>query len=124
MRDIETPEDIYAIVSEFYKKLLADGRIRYVFTDVVPVIDHLEEHLQILVTFWSQALLGTGGYYNNMVGKHFLVNEKSPLTPALFEIWLDHFRTTIDENFAGAKADDMKAMAGNMAVIMQIKLGK
>jgi len=122
MRDIETQDDIYVIVSAFYKKLLADSRISYIFTDIVPIADHLEEHLQVLVTFWSQALLGTGGYYNNMVGKHFSVHEKSPLTPALFEIWLGHFRSSIDGNFSGAKADDMKSMAGNMAVIMQIKL--
>ena len=55
MNDIQTPEQIYTVVDEFYKKLLADEKISYIFTDVVQI--KLEEHLPILVTFWSQAIL-------------------------------------------------------------------
>ena len=63
MHDIQNQEDLYLIVEQFYKKLLGDPEISYIFTDVVKI--KLEEHLPILVTFWSQAILGTGGYYNN-----------------------------------------------------------
>jgi hemoglobin len=37
----------------FIKNCLADDKISYIFTDVVKI--KLEEHLPILVTFWSQA---------------------------------------------------------------------
>ncbi|HBS53799.1 MAG TPA: hypothetical protein DD806_07350, partial [Flavobacterium sp.] len=57
MKDIQTAEEIHLVVDEFYKKLLADEKISYIFTDVVKI--KLEEHLPILVTFWSQAILGT-----------------------------------------------------------------
>ncbi|HRZ74481.1 MAG TPA: group III truncated hemoglobin, partial [Flavobacterium sp.] len=64
MSDIQTQEDLYLLVDEFYKKLLADKTISYIFTDVVKI--KLEEHLPILVTFWSQGILGTGGYSKNL----------------------------------------------------------
>ena len=82
MKDIQTPEEIYIVVDEFYKKLLADDTISYIFTDVVKI--KLEEHLPILVTFWSQAILGTGGYVNNLTQIHLDVNAKSYLSKELF----------------------------------------
>ncbi len=89
MQDIQTQDDLYLLVDEFYKKLLSDDSISYIFTDVVKI--KLEEHLPILVTFWSQAILGTGGYSNNLTQIHLDVNTKSYLSPELFKIWLDHF---------------------------------
>ena len=59
MEDIQTAEEIHLVVEKFYEKLLADDSISYIFTEVVKI--KLEEHLPILVTFWSQAILGTGG---------------------------------------------------------------
>ena len=124
MHDIATQDDIYKIVDEFYKKLFADERISYIFTDVIPIHLHLEEHLQVLVTFWSQALLGTGGYVNNLTQIHIDVHLKSKLTKELFDIWLHHFETSINENFEGFTAERMKNMAHNLSTIMQIKIAQ
>ena len=77
MNDIQNQDDLYLIVDEFYKKLLSDESISYIFTDVVKI--HLEEHLPILVTFWSQAILGTGGYTNNLTQIHLDINDKNLL---------------------------------------------
>ena len=84
MKDILTQSDLYFLVDAFYKKLLNDYRISYIFTDIVKI--KIEEHLPILVTFWSQAILGTGGYTNNLTNIHLKVNELESLTPELFEI--------------------------------------
>src|SRR5215831_19783059 len=124
MQDIQTQEDIYKIVDEFYKKLFADEKISYIFTEVIPVHLKLEEHLQILVKFWSQCLLGTGGYFNNMSKIHLDVNAKSHLSKDLFNIWLSHFEASIDENFAGFNCERMKNMAHNLSNIMQIKIAQ
>jgi hemoglobin len=124
MNDIQNQEDIYIIVSEFYKKLFADERISYIFTDVIPVDKKLEEHLQILVTFWSQALLGTGGYFNNLTQIHLDVDTKSHLSKELFDIWLEHFEASINENFEGFNCERMKNMAHNLSSIMQIKIAQ
>lgn len=122
MNDIQTQEDLYKVVDDFYKKLLADDAISYIFTDVVKV--KLEEHLPILVTFWSQSILGTGGYFNNLTQIHLDLNAKSYLSKELFEIWLNHFEIAINENFQGINCERMKNQAHNLSTIMQIKIAK
>jgi len=120
MNDIQNQDDLYVLVDEFYKKLLADKAISYIFTDVVKI--KLEEHLPILVTFWSQAILGTGGYVKNLTQIHLDVNAKEYLSPELFTIWLTHFYAAVDENFKGQKAEQIKTQALSIATVMQIKI--
>jgi len=120
MNDIQTQEDLYHLVDEFYKKLLNDNSIAYIFTDVVKI--KLEEHLPILVTFWSQLLFNTGGYFNNLTQIHLDVHQKEALTPELFNIWLQHFNDTLDENFSGTNVEKMKTQALSLSTIMQIKI--
>ena len=120
MKDIENQDDLYLLVDEFYKNLLSDTSISYIFTDVVKI--KIEEHLPILVTFWSQAILGTGGYTNNLTQIHLDIDKKEHLSKELFDIWLNHFYTTVDENFIGEKAEKIKTQALSIATIMQIKI--
>lgn len=122
MHDIQNQDDLYLLVDEFYKKLLADDSISYIFTDVVKI--KIEEHLPVLVTFWSQAILGTGGYTRNLTQIHLDIDAKEHLTPELFNIWLAHFNETVDENFKGGKAEQIKTQALSIATIMQIKISQ
>jgi hemoglobin len=80
--------------------------------------------LPILVIFWSQAILGTGGYTNNLTQIHLDVNAKSYLSPELFKIWLHHFYAAVDENFKGQKAEQIKTQALSIGTIMQIKIAQ
>ena len=120
MTDLLTPKDIYTLVEAFYKKLLADKSISYIFTDIVKI--KIEEHLPILVTFWSQAILGTGGYTKNLTQIHLDIDQKEPLTPALFKIWLTHFNEAVDQNYMGHNAEKIKTQALSIATVMQIKI--
>lgn len=120
MKDIENKDDLSELVTLFYKKLLEDTSISYIFTDVVKI--KLEEHLPILVTFWSQAILGTGGYTNNLTQLHMDVNAKSYLSPELFSIWLEHFNQSVDTLFKGEKAEQIKTQALNIGTVLQIKI--
>ena len=122
MTDIQNQDDLYLLVDAFYKKLLSDASISYIFTDVVKIT--LEEHLPILVTFWSQAILGTGGYFKNLTQIHLDVNAKEYLSPELFKIWLTHFYEAVDENFKGDKAEQIKTQALSIATVMQIKIAQ
>jgi hemoglobin len=122
MKDIENQDDLYLLVDEFYKRLLADGSISYIFTDVVKI--KLVEHLPILVTFWSQAILGTGGYTNNLTQIHLDIDKKEPLTAELFDIWLGHFYTAVDTNFKGSNSEKIKTQALNLATVMKIKIAQ
>lgn len=122
MKDIENHEDLFLLVDNFYQKLLSDESIAYIFTDVVKI--HLEEHLPILVTFWSQAILGTGGYSKNLTQIHLDINDKEYLSPELFKIWLQHFFSTVDENFKGSNSEKIKTQALHIATVMQIKIAQ
>jgi hemoglobin len=122
MKDIENQHDLFLLVDEFYKRLLSDDDINYIFTDVVKI--KIEEHLPILVTFWSQAILGTGGYTNNLTQIHLDVNRKVYLSPELFKIWLRHFDYSVDGLFIGNNADKIKTNALNIATVLQIKIAQ
>jgi hemoglobin len=122
MNDIQNQDDLYQLVDEFYKRLLSDNAISYIFTDVVKI--KIEEHLPILVTFWSQAILGTGGYTNNLTQIHLEVNRKEHLTPELFKIWLNHFESSVNELFCGSNAEKIKTNALNIATVLQIKIAQ
>ncbi len=122
MNDIQNQADLYLLVDKFYKNLLNDNRINYIFTDIVKI--KIEEHLPILVTFWSQMILGTGGYTNNLTDIHLKVDRLEHLTPKLFEIWINHFNITVDQNFLGKNASEIKLQAKNLSTILQIKIAK
>lgn len=121
MKDIQSREDILLIMRKFYNKLLADDSINYFFTKTTSVSTHLETHFEILATFWEQALFLKGGYKNNMFQKHKEVHEKSTFEKHHFDTWLNHLYTTIDDNFKGENAEQMKTQALSMATVMQIK---
>ena len=118
--DITSQKDLYTLVDGFYQKLLADASISYIFTDIVKI--NIEQHLPILVTFWSQAILGTGGYTKNLTQSHLDINAKEYLSPALFKTWLHHFYLTVDELFEGENCEKIKTQALNIATVMQIKI--
>jgi hemoglobin len=122
MNDIRNQEDLYLLVNEFYKRLLIDDAIIYIFTDVVKI--KIEEHLPILVTFWSQAILGTGGYTSNLTKIHLDINKKEYLSPELFKIWLHHFNCSVDDLFSGNNAEKIKTNALNIATVLQIKIAQ
>ncbi|MFD2891129.1 group III truncated hemoglobin [Flavobacterium chuncheonense] len=124
MNDIQTREDIILIMREFYDKLLADETINFYFTKLTSIENHLDEHFEILATFWEQSLFLKGGYYNNMFNIHKNLHNKKAFSKAHFETWLSHLNTTIDENFKGNNAEQMKTQALSMATVMQIKFSQ
>jgi len=119
-RDIQTREDLHLLMSQFYKKLLTDSKISFVFTEVAKI--DLEPHLLELVDFWEQILFDTGRYRKNVLQIHQEVNQKIKLSEEHFAIWLKYFNTTIDGNFAGEIAENMKTRALSIATVMKIKL--
>ena len=78
--------------------------------------------MPILVTFWSQAILGTGDYVKNLTQIHLDIDQKEPLTPELFKIWLNHLCTNVDNNFIGEKSEKIKTHAFSITTIMLIKI--
>lgn len=121
MKEIENREDLYLLVSAFYKKLLIDNDIKHFFEDIVKN-DDLEKHLQILVDFWDNMLFYSGAYKRNAMQPHLALHLKKPFQPKHFKIWLNHFNNTIDENFIGELAHAAKTRAQSIAMVMELKI--
>lgn len=118
--DIASRQDVEKLMAEFYKLLLADDSISFLFTEVAQI--DLESHLPHLVDFWESQLLGANNYSGNPMQVHLQLNGKHPLTKRHFEIWLKHFNHTVDAHFSGTKAHLAKERALSIATVMQIKL--
>jgi hemoglobin len=94
--DITTYEDCLLLIRKFYDKLLTDDTIAHFFVDL-----DLEEHIPRVADFWAFLLIDKPGYNNNMMTAH----AKLELKEKDFERWLALFHETINEHFAGEKAE-------------------
>ncbi len=120
MNDIQTRTDIDLLMRVFYDRALADEVIGFIFSDVAHL--DLEHHLPIIGDFWESLLFGTEDYSlrgRNPLTLHKHLHRLSPLTAAHFERWLKIFSVSIDEEFAGERADFLKLRAHAIASRMQ-----
>lgn len=107
--DITTREDIDALMARFYGRAMSDPLIGPLFTDVAQL--DLEHHLPVIGDFWESTLFGSGVYSRhrrNPLIVHEELDRKARLEPRHFQRWLELFTTTIDETFAGTRADYAK----------------
>ena len=118
-KDISKREDLLLLVTEFYKKLLADDSISYLFTEVAKI--DLDHHLPVLVDFWDSILFNSNTYQKNAMQPHLVLHQKSPLQKHHFDTWLNYFKQTVDELFEGEKAFIAKERATSIATVMHIK---
>ncbi len=119
-KDIENRNDLLLLMQEFYKKLLADDSINYLFTAVAKI--NLDHHFPVLVDFWDSVLFQSGTYQKNAMQPHLALHQKSPLEKHHFNTWLGYFKTTVDELFEGQNAFVIKERATSIATVMQIKI--
>lgn len=114
MKEITDRNDIKVLVDTFYKKVKAD-------TLIGPVFAHVDwpNHLPIMYKFWSSMMLGEQSYQGNPFQKHVAL----PLRSDHFHQWLKLFTETVDENFMGERADEIKIRAKTIAGVFQHKLG-
>lgn len=124
--DIKSRDDIEIILKSFYEKAFEDSTIGYIFTNVAKL--NLEQHLPIITDFWEMILFGTINfqlkYGRSPMQKHLELNQKEPLVSEHFNAWLKLFYSTIDEHFAGEKADLAKLRAKAVANTIFMKVGQ
>lgn len=115
MKDLAHREDIVLLVNSFYSKVKQDELL-------APQFQHLDwpKHLPIMHNFWSSMLLGEQSYQGNPFQKHLALS----LDATHFDRWLKLFNQTVDENFAGSKAEETKSRAQSIAGVWQYKLAK
>ena len=114
LTDLTNRSDIEKLVNRFYDQVRADGLL-------APVFSHVDwpKHLPVMYNFWSSMLLGEQSYTGNPFEKHIHL----PIGREHFTQWLNLFTGTVDQNFSGSNAEEIKDRARNIAGIFQHKLG-
>jgi len=120
LHDIEDRADCERLVRAFYGRALADDVIGWLFTDVAKL--DLEAHVPRIASFWETILLGAQSYTGGAFRPHAELNAKARLRRGHFERWLWLWRMTVDELFAGERAELAKAHAERVARAFQDRL--
>jgi hemoglobin len=120
LHDIETRGDCERLVRAFYGRALTDPVIGFIFTDVAKL--DLEAHVPRITSFWETILLGARSYGGGAFAPHAAVHMQARLRRGHFERWLWLWHTTIDELFAGEKAQLAKAHANRVAQAFHARL--
>lgn len=107
--DIADRADVVKLVETFYTRAFADPLIGHIFTDVVHM--DLPRHMPIMADFWQTVLFKAGLYNRNALAIHFDIHAKEPLTLEHFNRWLQLWTNTVDDLFAGEKAELAKVQA-------------
>ena len=114
--DIASEADIRRLVDGFYAKVVEDALLGPVFNDVAHV--DWPRHLPVMYDFWSSLLLGTTRYQGRPFPKHLPL----PIAAAHFQRWLALFEATVDELFAGPKAEEARVRARSIATLFEHRL--
>ncbi len=118
--DISSKQDIKLLVDSFYKKIIPDPNMGFIFTDVAKI--SWDVHIINMYSFWNTVLLGEDSYKGNPMIKHLELNDKVPLTNEHFNRWLQLWEETINENFNGEKANEAVIRAKNIAAAVESKI--
>ncbi|WP_452229186.1 group III truncated hemoglobin [Lacinutrix sp. MEBiC02404] len=123
--DINTREDIFLLVSNFYEKVKVDEKLGPFFNDT---IKDWEAHLDHLTSFWETSLFMTKKlekkYHGNPLAAHVKVDKKfnHTIDNLHFGIWLNLWYQTLDELFEGEIADNAKRRARKMGTFMYMNI--
>ncbi len=119
-KDIETVEDIKILVDHFYKQVIEDPVIGYIFTTSIKV--NWEKHLPVMYSFWENTLFYTGSYAGNPMMIHQRIHQIVSLNSNHFDRWTTLFCSTVDNLFEGERAEVAKQRAISIAKVMKIKI--
>jgi hemoglobin len=120
LSDIEDRSDCERLVRSFYGRALTDPVIGWIFVDVARL--DVEAHVPQIASFWETVLLGARSYRGGAFRPHAALHARVRLRGGHFERWLWLWRTTVDDLFAGERAELAKAHAQRVAQAFHARL--
>jgi len=114
-------EDIYLLVTSFYKKIRKDPVLGPIFNSII--VDW-ESHFIVLTDFWESQLLIRRTYLGNPIEVHQEVDSKMnyTITSEHFGLWLNLWFETLDELFTGELVWIAKNRAQKMSTMLFLKM--
>ncbi len=123
MHDITSPADIDSLVEHFYSRALQDELIGFFFTDVARI--DLPQHLPKISRFWQNQLLGSfPDYRARTFEAHLDIHQRAAFQTAHFNRWLQLWLQSVDELFAGPRAEAAKQRARAIATSLEQGLNR
>src|SRR3954447_10566646 len=113
LHDIESRGDCERLVRVFYGRALEDPIIGFIFVDVAKL--DLDAHIPQITSFWETILLGARSYSGGAFRPHAELHAKVRLREGYFAQWLNLWCRTVDELFAGERAELATAHAHRVA---------
>lgn len=119
--DIKTREDVFLLVSGFYRKVRQNPEIGHFFNEV---IQDWDAHLDKLTDFWESNLFFKALYKGNPQKVHVKIDQENhqEISSYHFGIWLNLWFETIDELFEGELANRAKNNARKMSSHLYLKI--
>lgn len=117
MTDIRSLVEIKLFVDAFYNKIRKDDLLGPVFALRISDEDW-PQHLEKMYGFWNTVLFFQKDYRGNPFAKHIGLHVQN----VHFKRWVSLFQQTIDENFAGNKAEETKRRAESIAMVFSARL--
>ena len=119
--DIKKREDVFLLVDSFYVKVRKNDLLGPIFNDS---IKNWEEHLNHLTDFWETNLFFVKKYKGDPMAKHIEVDQQfdNSINEMHFGIWLNLWFETVDELFAGDRAQQAKNRARQMGTFIYLKI--
>src|SRR5437763_15758284 len=109
LRDLTNRDDVEFLVRNFYARAFADPLLGPIFVDVARM--DLDAHLPVMCDFWQTVLFRAGLYRRNALQVHTDLHAMFPLSSHHFARWLALWVATVDDHFAGEKAELAKTQA-------------
>ncbi len=118
--DILGRDEIVRLVDRFYGKVREDETLGFIF-DKVAAVDW-DAHLPKMYAFWQTVLFRNGGFRGDPIGRHARLVPLTEMGRKQFDRWLELFRETVDELFAGENAGHIKRCAEDMANVIHARI--
>jgi len=118
--DITGRADLIVLTDAFYQKVQADAALGEVFDGVAKV--NWASHLPKIYDFWDTVLFRAGTFRGNPIAAHAKLVPLTDMGWPLFERWLELFRETVAEHFAGERAGHIVRCAEDMAQVIHSKI--
>jgi hemoglobin len=116
-RDLDTPEEIFEMVSRQYVDVVQDDLLEPYFNFGPEFVDW-QAHIQSVTDYWCHVVLYAPDYEIDVLESHRHLHEQDPFTPDLFDRWLQIFHDTVDGGWMGPNATRAKKRATGMAWAM------
>ena len=112
------PQEMEAAIDRLVRRFYAKGDLDPLLGPIFRAIPAFEEHLDVIVAFWSRQLLGTDRYN----GRPFPPHWKLAIEPEHFDRWMALFSETAREELPADLAEQAITKAGHMSTAFQAGL--